>query len=326
MRILSVDGGGYLGLASATLLAEAERHFGVSCHERFDLFCGTSTGAIIALALASGMSAAEVAVLYRDFGPKVFRNPVPGVRAMRTAWGFVAARYSNRALAAALGDAFGERTLGDVQVGGKRALVTAFCMSAGEPRVFKTDHAVGLTLHDRYRLRDVALASSAAPVYLPNVVIPSPTTGAPERFCDGGVFANHPAVLGYAEAVSHLDVSPTAVRLLSVSTPRASLAEGSSAGGPLDRFLLSRGVLGWSTKISGVMIDGTSKIAHHTLDRLVRPFRAGGARYERIDLERPRGTDLDIATARATAALVHAGSHRATLAETRARLAPFFRD
>src|SRR4029453_9161364 len=87
VRILSLDGGGYLGLAGAAFLAELERHFGVSCHDRFDLFCGTSTGAIIALALASGKSAREVVDLYKEFGPRVFRNPFPGSRQLRWAKG-----------------------------------------------------------------------------------------------------------------------------------------------------------------------------------------------------------------------------------------------
>jgi hypothetical protein len=52
MRILSLDGGGYLGLATASFLEETERHFGRSFYESFDMFCGTSTGAIIALAVA----------------------------------------------------------------------------------------------------------------------------------------------------------------------------------------------------------------------------------------------------------------------------------
>ena len=38
MRILSLDGGGYLGLATAAFLKEAEGHFRTSCHERFDFF------------------------------------------------------------------------------------------------------------------------------------------------------------------------------------------------------------------------------------------------------------------------------------------------
>ena len=56
MRILSIDGGGYLGLATAAFIDGVERHFKTTLHDEFELFCGTSTGAIIALAIASGMS------------------------------------------------------------------------------------------------------------------------------------------------------------------------------------------------------------------------------------------------------------------------------
>jgi uncharacterized protein len=95
MRILSLDGGGYLGLATAAFIEEAERHFGATCHDRFDLFCGTSTGAIIALALASGMTGREVVSLYEGFGSKVFNNPFPGARRLRTVAGLFVSRYSN---------------------------------------------------------------------------------------------------------------------------------------------------------------------------------------------------------------------------------------
>ena len=75
MRIISIDGGGHLGLTSASFLQSVEKRFDTRCADRFDLFCGTSTGAIIALALASGKSAAEVVVLYEQLGTKVFKNP-----------------------------------------------------------------------------------------------------------------------------------------------------------------------------------------------------------------------------------------------------------
>ncbi|MBZ5673930.1 MAG: patatin-like phospholipase family protein [Acidobacteriia bacterium] len=57
MRILSIDGGGYLGLTAAAYLEELEHHFNARCSDQFDLFCGTSTGAIIALGLAAGLGA-----------------------------------------------------------------------------------------------------------------------------------------------------------------------------------------------------------------------------------------------------------------------------
>jgi patatin-like phospholipase/acyl hydrolase len=50
-------------------------------------------------------------------------------------------------------------------------------------------------------------------------------TNATETFCDGGVVANHPALLGYTEAVHELSAPPHAVPLLSLSTPRTDLSQ-----------------------------------------------------------------------------------------------------
>src|SRR5687767_12874187 len=113
MRILSLDGGGYLGLASAAFLAEAENHFGTKCHDQFDLFCGTSTGAIIALAFANGMSARNVVDLYQRLGQDVFPSGKWG-RFGRLAKSFFTTRYGNAALKRQLNETFGDATLNDV--------------------------------------------------------------------------------------------------------------------------------------------------------------------------------------------------------------------
>ena len=327
MRILSLDGGGYLGLASAAFIEEIERHFGVSCHERFNLFCGTSTGAIIALALASGMSGKDVVTLYQNFGCRVFRNRFPGSRYARVIRGLFVARYSNSALRKALADAFGDLTLGDLRKRNKSVLITAFSVTNGRPRVFKTDHSHDLTRDDGYLVREVALASAAAPVYLPVIKLRSPVTGVEEHYCDGGVFANHPALLGYAEAVSHLEIAPGDISVLSLSTPRADLAERASARSTLRQFLLSRGLISWGSKLAGVMIDSTSMIAHETLRRIMAwPPTGNGARYVRIELPKPRGVDMDIATPRATETLLQIGSEQAYRTDIRNSLNLFFKD
>ena len=72
MRVLSIDGGGYLGLATAAFIRGIEEHFGTCFHDRFDLFCGTSTGAILALALARGSTGSKLVNLYSKLGPRVF--------------------------------------------------------------------------------------------------------------------------------------------------------------------------------------------------------------------------------------------------------------
>ena len=324
MRILSLDGGGYLGLATAAFFEETERHFNSTCHDKFDLFCGTSTGAIIALAFASGLRGKEICDLYKSFGPKVFHNPVPGLRILRMALGLVTSQYGNAALRTALKDYFGDTTLGDLRRKGKFVLIPAFSITSGKPRVFKTDHNAHLTRDDGYLVRDVALASSAAPVFLPLVEVRSPTTGDRERYCDGGMFANHPALLGYTEAIYHLGAEPSQIQILSVSTPRTDLAEYRSAVGRIPKYLLSRGLFIWRTKVVQTMIDSTSSITDEILRRIIASPAQAGLTYERITFPKPPGVGLDIATNSATETLCSIGYELARQNTTRLRLRAFF--
>ena len=50
--VLSIDGGGVRGLASATFLSELDKSTNKKLSESFDLIVGTSTGGIIALAIS----------------------------------------------------------------------------------------------------------------------------------------------------------------------------------------------------------------------------------------------------------------------------------
>jgi len=324
LRILSLDGGGYLGLAGAAYLAELERHFNTTCHREFDLFCGTSTGAIIALALASGKTARQVCDLYKDFGPRVFNNPFPGSRLLRKFKGFVTSRYGNQHLRTALRGAFGDETLGSILRQRKFVVVPAFCLTTGRPRVFKTDHAEELTRHNGYLLRDVALASSAAPIYLPVAELRSPVESKLERYCDGGVFANYPALLGLTEALYQFKTPPAEIRLLSVSTPRSNLAEDPCASGFFRRRMLSRGICFWASSIGSVFIDSTSEIAGEAVRRLISSIGASEDQYERVVFRRPKGVDLDIASADATQALESIGTEEAAKGEVRGRMRKFF--
>lgn len=326
MRVLSIDGGGYLGLATASFLEAVEQRFGVHAAARFDLFCGTSTGAIIALALAAGKSAADVVSLYEELGPRVFKpRPAPkgDITALMDVWRHRnEARHDNAPLRAALDATFGATTLGDLRSAGKRVLVTAFNISAGTPKVFKTDHAPQFALHDRYKLTDVAMASSAAPIFLPLVELVDPVNGIRERFCDGGMVTNSPAMLGFAEAVSALGCRPSDVALLSLGTPRNDLAERPSALLP-SQVSLNRGYAGWKfgEQIISLAIDGGAKVNHFALERIAK---AAGARYERVDMGAPAGVGLDIATPEATLTLKQLGTNCGRDTTTLARVEPFF--
>lgn len=315
MQILSIDGGGYLGLATASFIEGVEHHFGCSLADRFQLFCGTSTGAIIALGLAAGKTGAELRQLYCDLGSRVLA-PRRGWRARLSPW--ITPKYDTEPLREALTEVFGDATLADLRAKGKVVVVTSFCLTTGQPRIFKTDHSPNLTRHDGYRIVDVALASAAAPAYFPLVRIRDPLHNVHETFCDGGVVTNQPALVAFAEAVSECAVRPRNIRLLSLSTPRANLAER-------EPIRTNRGLYHWGEGLANVFIDGSARISAEILKRIVasysvdeRPF------YERIELQNPHKLAFDDASAAATEALIHEGSFQASSNEVRRRVAVFF--
>jgi uncharacterized protein len=71
-HVLSLSGGGFLGLYSAVVLEDLERRAGVPLGRRFDLVAGTSIGAVLALALAFELPMARLVELFVQFGPTVF--------------------------------------------------------------------------------------------------------------------------------------------------------------------------------------------------------------------------------------------------------------
>lgn len=310
-RVLSIDGGGYLGLATAAFIRGMEAHLGVQFADRFDLFCGTSTGAILALGLASGRTGEQLTELYKALGKSVFGRKRP-------ARGYLLnARYDNRPLRKVLDDEFQQTTLADLHQRGKYALVTAFNLTAGKPRLFKTDHSPNLTLHGKLRVAEVALASSSAPFYFPAVPVRNPATGVAELYCDGGVVANHPALLGFAEAVSELKWPPGDIRILSLSTPRTEFGEGTSTLHQGDR-----GLLRWGNRLVSMFIESGASVADQILRRLVAALPEGQRPlYERIELSNHDEIEMDCASGAATQALLHEGVNQSSQNPVRDRVA-----
>lgn len=81
-RVLALDGGGVRGVLSLEILRAIEKTLrerrgnpGYVLADYFDLIGGTSTGAIIAAALALGFSVDKIASLYFDLAAKIFRKP-----------------------------------------------------------------------------------------------------------------------------------------------------------------------------------------------------------------------------------------------------------
>src|SRR5690242_5395276 len=80
-RILALDGGGIRGALTLgylekleTLLRERSGNQNLKLCDYFDLIGGTSTGAIIASCLATGMDVKTVIGLYEEFGKEILES------------------------------------------------------------------------------------------------------------------------------------------------------------------------------------------------------------------------------------------------------------
>lgn len=308
MRVLSIDGGGYLGLATASFICEIERRLGRKFSEQIDLFCGTSTGAIIALALAVGDSGEDIVELYREFGPRVFgRTRLRWLPRGGRARFLFPPIYDDDGLRGALDDFFGDRTLGDVVKAGRYAVIPAFNLSEGRPRIFKTDHAPDLKRDSALRLSDVARASAAAPLYFQPAIVRNTAVSTVEAFCDGGVVANHPALLGLAEAIYTLEATPSDVRLLSISTPRTDRRQPQL----VEREGRLR-ITDWLGLLPGIGIDGPSNVAHELAVRLNPTLGLAADAYERVKLANTGKYEMDDVSSEATEELCRVGVEAAS--------------
>jgi patatin-like phospholipase/acyl hydrolase len=254
-QILSLDGGGLRGMFSAAVLARLEEDLDVRIVDHFDLIAGTSTGGIIALGLGLGMSPRQILQFYTDHGPRIFRDR-SWLRGMRH---LLRAKYSAAPLRAALTEVLGDRTFGEST---KRLLITSYNIGAEDVYLFRTPHLPTLTRDWRERAVDVAMATAAAPTYLPGM----PLDGA--RLVDGGIWANNPVMVALTEAVGPLDMPLDAIRVFSVGTttdlPRRS------------RRLDRGGLLPWARDAVEVLMraqsESATKQVRHFLsnDRVLR--------------------------------------------------------
>ena len=262
-QILALDGGGYKGLFSAQLLAHLERDLQLSVRDSFDLIVGTSAGGIVALGLGAGVAPGNIVGHYEALARAVF----PRRRRINVVRRTIRPAYSPARLEAALHDVLGDKVLRDSD---KRLVVPAYDVNRGAVHIFKTPH------HDRFRrdgdvrMVDVALATSAAPTFFPAHRV----EGA--RLVDGGVWANNPAVIAIAEAVSVLQVPLEDVAVLSIGTTDSVSRH--------PRRLDRGGWAQWATRAAAVVLTATSRGTNGTAQHLL------GDRFVRFDAAVPERT------------------------------------
>lgn len=207
-RILSIDGGGVRGVFAAKMLALMEARLNI--HEIFDLIVGTSTGSIVAAAIAVKYDLTQLVDDYQKNAPKIFQKKF-------NLFGLCRSKYDSKPLSMFLNEKLGDIKLGEIE---KPLIVNATNISIGELHFFKSSYLERQEEGNYVRDGDVplykaVLGSCSAPIYFDPVDIGG------TLICDGGMWANNPSLVGYTESIRRFCVNSDNIKVLSLGTGQA---------------------------------------------------------------------------------------------------------
>ena len=257
-RILCLDGGGIRGVFTAAILANWHRMLAPSTQsnfiQHFDLVAGTSTGSILAVGLAMGMSPQELLDLYRVHGPSIFPN----------GWskGLFSRKYSSKPLHTALTNSkLRYRTLQDAL---RPLVIPTIEGTRGEAVILTTPHAADRTAYRDMSAVNAITASAAAPTFFDEKEIVTPI--ATNRYVDGGLWANNPILPAVAEATRYLHAPLDRIDVLSLGTMQTELdLSGKLGGGKLS--------WGWDGGIVSLFFNAQETAAGQLAMRLLQPTK-----------------------------------------------------
>src|SRR3954463_5745038 len=88
-RVLSIDGGGIRGIIPACTLIALEQTTGRLTRDLFEYGAGTSTGALIAAAVAAGVPAVQILTVYTQRSKEIFPPGPPFSTMKRLVTGYM---------------------------------------------------------------------------------------------------------------------------------------------------------------------------------------------------------------------------------------------
>lgn len=252
MKLLSLDGGGMMGIGQAAILSR------ISDPYKFDAIAGTSVGSILGALLAIRAPATKLVSFFTEYGPKIFAG---------YAWRhfkLLTPKYYDKALNKALQELLSHILMGDVQT---PLFVTAADLDNRKLKVYYSGDANDSCLPLWEVVRRAVAAES---FFLPW-----------KGMADGGLYANHPGMVGVTGCVSRLCAKIPELELCSIGTgEKVSNANvGSTRGWSM---------LHWGKYVVGAALDGASNSMH---DHFVRNI--GLKQYLRIQFVREPSWNMD---------------------------------
>jgi uncharacterized protein len=290
IKILCVDGGGMRGVGPATILLDLDNALkrggkpGVA--EAFDLFAGTSTGAIITGALAASsqlphINPESILGFYHKYGKTIFpNNPIETIEKLN----IFSPLYDVRTKETVFHEFFKNITLGQLE---KNFVCTYYSiapepsavLARGGPRYMARE----FLLHKDIALYEAINASSSAPIYFNPADIGNNKRSA----VDGGVFADNPSVCALVEALDIWPDSRQDILLVSLGCGSEHITYPKHN---------NWGIAEWSNPLEGVpiidaILDGQSRLVEREMTFLLPKTRYFRLQYNLQDAGNPKIDD-----------------------------------
>lgn len=283
-KLLSIDGGGIRGIIPAVIIKELESEInkltGENKHisDYFDMFAGTSTGAILTTLYLSPQkySTAEAIEFYREYGRLIFNQPNIFKRVINVN-GIFFPRYDTRGFEKVLDEKFGELKISGLS---KPCILTSYNIRERYAHFFTQHDALKNNEYDYY-IKDVIKGATAAPTYFKPAMI-SPVNGTRHYpLVDGGLYANNPSLCGYSEIYEEFKKEPDEMVIVSIGTGRS-----------YDRIKYKQaknwGLAGWINPMFDIILNTGPDVADYQLNTI---FKAIGAPHGYIRLNPPLPKD-----------------------------------
>ena len=200
-----------------------------------------------------------------------------GTAIRRAAQGSRYVRAGDKALREALQAVLGDTTMLDVYCGrGISLSIPAVLMSEHRAWVFKKTPRSGVR-DDNYRLVDVCMATSAAPIYRSLAAVDDPkTSGGPQQvFADGGLWANNPIIVGLVDALT-IAAPDRPIEIFSLGTcprPEGNHLDAESAHRSMLDWSLGADVAPLSISAQEFAFDHMARLLTNAISNFGRPIR-----------------------------------------------------
>ncbi|ARD87014.1 hypothetical protein A3306_07430 (plasmid) [Rickettsia bellii] len=309
-RILSLSGGGIKGISELVVLSEIEELTGKSISELFPIITGTSVGGLIAGLLTipkelgssePKYSAKEALEIFKAAAPKIFENHwYSGVKQI------FKHKYSQRGLKEVLEEYVGNNRLSGAT---SRLMipVTNLNTDGREVEVFDSHDLFGESGHSDPKMKNLLLATTAAPTYFKSVSNVKYVKGYSNKeevlyaYADGGLGANRPAYEAFKKIRKEQNSKKGGAIIVSLNLNNEIAATRAIPRGRND------GIVGWLTK--GKLVDRLLKSSEDAAVESIHNIL--GDKDKHYEMVLPIGKDtqsLDDASKKNIAALEELGN------------------